>query len=317
MSAEIEAEVNKRFTMNLLIQGAASHTFLTTHHLVRDELNALDAELVELYDRVVLSVYIAQWIGDMVVLLGRPSKFWKRVAKPGQPFANHTLLTRHGKELADSSWKHAATRAKKKRVSTTPGLQMGQSLKLVFETFSKEEYIRAPLETLARRAVAEMWDIPIERLEAEITRTPAFGHIREPKTFGGRIMREGAAGWSCVVPHENSLQVVAKAWFWPLLTHELVKGTAELVCLHGLNNLDDDTYDSVMDEADHIEYEVWMMQAGAELYRRWLKAIPPGMKIAECLMHIAMQEPHVVEQIMLAVLEEPESATNMLRNLSS
>ena len=33
--------------------------------------------------------------------------------------------------------------------------------------------------------------------------------------------------------------VVARAIVWPILCHELVKGTAELICLHGLNTLDD------------------------------------------------------------------------------
>ena len=35
-------EINKRLTLNWLIQGAAQHAGMTFHHLVRDELDALD-----------------------------------------------------------------------------------------------------------------------------------------------------------------------------------------------------------------------------------------------------------------------------------
>ncbi len=312
MTEQFEAEVNKRFTLNLLIQGAASHSFLTIHHLVRDDLNRINQKLLPHYDRVVLSVYIAQWIGDLVLFLGRPNRFWKRVAEPGQPFANHRLLTTHGKALADASWKHATARAREKGVSTVPGIQMAQSLKLVFQTFALEEGIEDELESIAKEAVSLMWNIPTDRMDAELTRTPAFGHIRTPRSLAGRLMREGAAGWSCVQQVDGRLQVVAKAWFWPLLAHELVKGTAELVCLHGLNQLADDVYDAVIETTDHIEYEVWMMQAGAELYRRWLKVIPAGLPLADALMHVSRMDPDTLEHVMLATLEQPGAATAML-----
>jgi hypothetical protein len=45
---ELRDEVNKRFSLNWLIQGAAQHAGMTFHHLVRDELDALDSELVHL-----------------------------------------------------------------------------------------------------------------------------------------------------------------------------------------------------------------------------------------------------------------------------
>ena len=43
-------EINKRLTLNLLIQGSAQHAFLTSHYLVRDELTALDSDLLRLYE---------------------------------------------------------------------------------------------------------------------------------------------------------------------------------------------------------------------------------------------------------------------------
>ncbi|MFK7819338.1 MAG: hypothetical protein AB8G99_11520 [Planctomycetaceae bacterium] len=316
MSVDLKAEINKRLTMNLLIQGAASHTFLTTHHLVRDELNAEVPNIVELYDRVVVSCYASYWIGDMVMLLGRPRKFWKRVTREDHPFHSHDLMARHGGELSETAWAHASARAKEKNVSIVPGIQAVQNIGLVVKTIAAEKEFAEPLARLAVKAVSEMWKVPDELLDAEITNTPAFGHIREPETRRGRLMRSCGAGWSSVLPRDGKLRVVAKAIFWPLLAHELVKGTAELVCLHGLNKLDDTTYAAVIDATDHIEYEVWMMQIGAELYRRWLSAKPSQISIAECLMQLALRPPKTVETIMLAVLEEPEAATAMMSRLA-
>jgi hypothetical protein len=82
-------------------------------------------------------------------------------------------------------------------------------------------------------------------------------------------------------------KVVAKAWIFPLVSHELAKGTAELVCLHGLNSLDEATYRQVTEEADRIEYEAWMIQAGSEMWRRLLAAVPNKKSLPETLMHVA------------------------------
>ncbi len=69
--------LNKRFTLNLLIQGAASHTYLTAHHLVKQELDAIDRRLVRLYDKMALNVHLSQWMGDLVFAVGFPKKFWR------------------------------------------------------------------------------------------------------------------------------------------------------------------------------------------------------------------------------------------------
>jgi hypothetical protein len=316
MPADLQAEINKRFTMNLLIQGVASHTFLTTHHLVRDDLNALDEDLVDLYDRVVISGYVSYWIGDMVMINGRTRKFWKRLARSNHPFQKHTVMVKHGAELSEASWRHASKRAEEKEVSITPGVQTLQSHRWFLECVEKESPIKGQLTDLAVKAVRQMWLTSAKVYDAEITMSPEFGQIREPETWRGRLLRSCGAGWSAIMPKDGKLKVVAKAIFWPLLAHELVKGTAELVCLHGLNKLDNETYTEVIKATDHIEYEVWMMQIGAELYRRWLSAKPNDICMADCLMHIAMQPPKKVEAIMLAVLEEPEAATAMMSRLA-
>jgi hypothetical protein len=111
------------------------------------------------------------------------------------------------------------------------------------------------------------------------------------------------------------LIVLAKGVCWPLLLHELVKGVAEIVCLHGLNTLDHETYASVIDVTDHIEYESWMMQAGAELWRRFLKVKPADRLLAESLMRIARLEPEPLQRLVLAIVEEPDMAADWLDSL--
>ena len=109
--------------------------------------------------------------------------------------------------------------------------------------------------------------------------------------------------------------VVAKAWFYPLLSHELAKGTAELVCLHGLNSLDDATYMAVTEEADQIEHETWMMQAGSELWRRLLAVVPHNKTLPETLMHIARLDPLPLENLMVQVVTDPAEAKVWLEDL--
>ncbi|MEJ0088566.1 MAG: hypothetical protein WDM80_02220 [Limisphaerales bacterium] len=43
--SDVQLEIQKRFTLNWLIQGAAQHAGMTFHHLVRDELDALESGL--------------------------------------------------------------------------------------------------------------------------------------------------------------------------------------------------------------------------------------------------------------------------------
>ena len=69
VSDELLQETNKRLTLNLLIQGAASHTFLTAHHLVKDDLDAIRAGQTDLYDRAAISFYLNYWIGDVALFI--------------------------------------------------------------------------------------------------------------------------------------------------------------------------------------------------------------------------------------------------------
>src|SRR3954449_3975067 len=97
---DLAAQINKRLTLNLLIQGSAQHAFLTSHYLVRDELAQLDPLLLDLYDKFAIAGFIQYWCGMSVLIQGRPEKFWDRIRQPDHPFANHPFLVRHGAALA-------------------------------------------------------------------------------------------------------------------------------------------------------------------------------------------------------------------------
>jgi hypothetical protein len=315
VSDERLQQTNKRLTLNLLIQGAASHTFLTAHHLVKDELEAIRPGLTRLYDRLAVSAHLAYWIGDIPLIYGLPSRFWSRTRQPGHPFHNHRLLATHGGELARAAKRSLLVRGWKKWVIGIPGVHYLQLLWLFARVAWAERHHKRLLAEVAKHAAAHIWGIDENRLEASFTTEVAFGHLTPPKTAIGRFSQKCAIGFGGVVWHEGQFRVVANAWNWPLVLHELVKGTAELVCLHGLNTLDDETYAAVTDEADQIEYECWLMQAGPELWRRLLSVLPHDQPLATVLMHLARLDPESLERVMLAVVEEPERARRLLEQL--
>jgi hypothetical protein len=312
---EIERQVNKRLTLNLLIQGAAAHTFITGHHLVRDELAELCPGFVELYDKLAISVHLNYWIGDIILLHGFGSRFWNRIHQPSHPYHRHRLLAKHGLQLSRASKQFLRDRGRGKGVISVPIVHYAQMTKLIIRAMRMELNHNAALVALAKRATHLMWGIDEEQLVAELTHNMAMRNVREPKSLEGWLARSAAVGWGGVQRRDGKLYVVAKAIIWPLLLHELTKGVAELVSMHGLNTLDDATYGAVIDRTDHIEYEASMLQAGPEAWRLLLAALPPGRPLAEMLMHIARLDPDSVEELMLAVIEDPQRARRLLTEL--
>ena len=301
-------QLNKRLTLNLLIQGAASHTYLTAHHLVSEELEAIGPGFVSLYDKMSLNVQLSQWIGDLVFAVGFPRKFWNSINEPQHPFHNHPFLAKYGHHLSSVSKRYTIDRARSKGVSATPEIQYAQTFWLLGRTVMKEKPHRSLLAAVAKTATEMIWGIDRTRLSGEITGDVEFGVLQSPTTRAGRILRRAAAGYGGVLVKNGQLNVHARAWMWPLLAHELTKGTAELICMHGLNSMDDATYDFVTSEADKIEHEIWMMQAGGELWRLFLAALPDSRRLAEALMHVARLEPEPLEQLMVDLVEHPFTA---------
>src|SRR5205085_6886786 len=115
--------------------------------------------------------------------------------------------------------------------------------------------------------------------------------------YGGVLGSGGDAGFS----------VVARARVWPILSHELTKGVMELICLHGLCDLDAAMYRRVLRAADCIEYEPWLLQTGCELWRRMLPLMPDGVPVADVMMRIAQLSPDRIDELLLSVMEAPDT----------
>ena len=313
---QLRDEINKRFTLNWLIQGAAQHAGMTFHHLVRNELDAIDPQLIPLYDQYALINLLQYWSIDAAVLIGRPARFWRRAAsKPSHPFHGHPVLSRHGGMLAAASRQRGLDRCKEKGLWGIRYFFSFHAMRVIANLEVKEAGHKQALIELAKKAVAMVWGIPPERLEADLTKKVAFGKISKPRTSAGRVFRATAVGYGGVVRRGDSLVVVGRGANWQLMAKELVKGTAELICLHGLNCLSDATYAQVISAADGLDFEAWMLQTGGELWRRLLAVLPNGRPLAEMLMHLARLPARSLETLMLAVIEQPQWAGELLAGL--
>jgi hypothetical protein len=68
--------------------------------------------------------------------------------------------------------------------------------------------------------------------------------------------------------------VVAKAWIFPLLVHELIKGALELSAINWAEgHLDFDEQKEVMSKADTDEGEIWGMRLGPGMWEKFLDCV--------------------------------------------
>jgi len=318
MSVE-QLEIQKRHTLNWLIQGASEHAGMTLHHLVRDELNALDAGLLRCYDQFALFVLLQYWRGFSVLVIGWPPRFWKRAAwDANHPFFRHPLLSKYGGMLAAAARQRALERCKEKGVSALPFSFSFKVLSLLKRLRALESAHRLPLLQLATKTASTVWGIPEERFEAELSaaRILAADHF-EAGNFRADMLRSCVIGYGSVARRHHQLIVTAKGVTWQLLTKELVKGTAELVCLHGLRQLDDDMYQRVIKATDRIDLEPWMLQSGGELWRRLVTALPDGCAVAQVLMNLARLPAASLHSVVEKVIEQSVEAGPLLARLAA
>lgn len=308
--SDLPLEIQKRFTLNWLIQGAAQHAGMTFHHLVRDELDALDPDLVLAYDQYALINLLQYWRMEGRILLGSPAKFWRRAATdPSHPFFNHPLLAKYGGLLAEAGRQRGVERAQEKGVTLVPFAFSIQVQQLVQRLRALEKPHRPQLVQLARRTASMVWGIPHERLDAELRdRIALQPGLLKPRNLRGVLFLAGIVGYGHVKRVRNELVVVSKGTNWQLLCKELVKGTAELICLHGLNQLDDATYQRVLKATDHIDLEPWMLQSGGEFWRRILPAFPDDLPLAKTLMNLARLPGGTLELLIREMIDNPQGA---------
>ena len=315
LTPSLRRTVNRRLTLNLLIQGAAAHGCWTAHHLVADSLSAIDERLPETYDRVGPQLNLAYWRGMLPLVAGRPKRYWKRLHRTQNVFRFHPFMLAHGRSLADRAKDNALKRCRDKGLSVNGVFNEINLVRSLLKTIDIENDRQDQLERLACEACHQIYQVPIDRLDASLTLEPKWGDIREPETRLGRMLMAGMVGWGGVDRRDGTLAVVAKAMIWPLLIHELIKGTVELICLHGLSQMDEESYLATMDVTEHVEHEVPMLQVGPEVFARVLAVAPRELPIAQTLTHVAMMRPETLEKFMFDVVETPNRATETVRNL--
>lgn len=310
MVSDLELEIQKRHTLNWLIQGASQHAGMTFHHLRRDELNALDPRLLPLYDQFALLGTLQYWRTQSVLLLGSPTAFWEKApSDPAHPFFGHPLLTKYGGMLAETARQRAIARCREKRVRRLPLAFSIQLLSIIKRLYQFELPHRPQLVQLAKETAAEVWGIPLERLAGSIVDRTALHTARLPsRNFKGALLQACTVGYGGVERRDGQLQVFSMAINWPILARELVKGTAELIALHGLNRLDDSTYRRVLEATDWLDLEPWMLQSGSELWRRLLESMPDGQPLASTLMHLARLPAPELDTLISTALERPDHA---------
>lgn len=309
--------VNKRLTLNLLIQGAATHAHWSAHRLVASELDTLDRRLVTIYDEMMLRSRLGYWVGGIPSIMGNPIKFWWRMMEGGHEFAYHPFLVKHGYRIAVETQRDVKRRCKKANLAFDGHINEVHGFPLFNRAIGLEIPHLEPLEELAKDVCCDAYGIDRNILDAKLTQTPRFGTIREPETHEGQILLGYMVGWSAVVRRNGKLNVKATAAFWPMLVHELVKGSVELICLHGMNHVSEHDFKLVLERTDHIEFEIPMLQIGGTIFHRLLLARPREIPLPEAIMHVAKLEPLQLEQFMMHLFESPNRATAMVRSAAA
>lgn len=318
MRSEVDQQINKRLYLNLLAQGAATDCSLRIDTRFTDHLSSFHDDYRSLYEVVSLSLILSQYQTPKF-LFGRRDKFWRNVDRPGQVFANNAVFVRHGHELSKETYIRSVLGMEALGLVKDGDRYHHDIIGRVDAMTAIECEQYGELQDMAVRYVSEEWGIDEERLVGFLTWAdpgPMLEDTPKAATLRGRLMTSCAVGWSRVEARSDGPPlVVAVGKCLPILVHELVKGTVELLMLHGLAELHDDLYAEVIAATDHIEYERPMFEVGPTLYRRWLEIVPSGVTDAEGLMRVAKQDPDVVESLMLATIEDPEAASEIMSHI--
>ena len=234
----LRGQINKRITLNALTQGAALHNMATLHHLVKDELEAISPQLLQLFQQFTGGAVNSYWLLD---------------------FASITRAALRNTVVGTSRVEHPDE-------DPDEDPDKDQEIEDEFAGYEEEEY----------------------------------GEEKEDN---------------------HSATVVAKAFNFPVLLQELVKGVMELLSQHGLSSMDADQLNTVYQEADRIEDEPWLIQVGPHLWRAFLQIVPKGSSLATVVAKIAQQEPKYIHDLLAKTIEavhrneDPSEAREILSQL--
>ena len=104
----------------MFIQGAATHSCLSAHYQVKDELEELIPNAMRKYDTLAIGFELQYWSFMTGLLMGRPKSFWKKVHHDSHPFCKHPILAKHGAALSEASHTYLKNLAKKKKLFNWP-----------------------------------------------------------------------------------------------------------------------------------------------------------------------------------------------------
>jgi putative NIF3 family GTP cyclohydrolase 1 type 2 len=85
----------------------------------------------------------------------------------------------------------------------------------------------------------------------------------------------------------------------------------ELLAHHGLDQattgLNKKQLAAMLQEADRLEDEPWLIQVGPQLWRAFLKIVPRGHSLAEVVAKLAAKEPKLIHKLLSDTLESIKS----------
>jgi hypothetical protein len=129
----------------------------------------------------------------------------------------------------------------------------------------------------------QYWVIPDQAMGGQIGGTEKIKWVEVEKEEG----EESEDEEEVEVEKEVEPRIEAKAWIFPLLVHELIKGSMELAASNwGEGHLDFEEQKHVIDRADTIEGEIWGMRLGPGMWGKFVECIDPkDYSIKQWLFH--------------------------------
>jgi len=156
-------------------------------------------------------------------------------------------------------------------------------------------------------------DIPaiIKAMQAQLKDAAVgWSHVEFGDENGEEGGEEGGGG------NAPEPKVVASGICLPILCQELFKGVMEMLSVHGINqNLSKEELYTVLNHADKLEDEPWLITVGPALWRKFLEVMPHEISLSEMMMKFNQETPDRVNKIIRAVIQNPDAARKYFSGL--
>ena len=221
---DLQSQINKRITMNLLTQGAAIHNMMSIYHLATEKINSLDPRLLRAYQKLAPGMVSTYWLMDFMAMA---------------------------------------------------------------------DYLGDNIQGSARVIYAD---------EDESTDDDDFSKLFDDDSAEESEEEFGAEPDQDNVEYDGP-KVKAIGANFPILIQELVKGVMEILSHHGLADLDPDTTSKVLQAADVLTDEPWLIQVGPHIWRSFLQIVPKGSDLAMIVAKLATKDPKFIHDLLSQTIE--------------